>query len=242
MKRVDSMSKNIKVLAFSLLGALAMSSCAKGNTQASALAETEPSVRVLADIETSQSPESPLDERLVRLRAEAWPATDARHPWRVVEEGEGVLITAQETPKPWRVVMLSREPSAWADGLVIQMPPVISADNRPSRVQVRVSPTPREITRSGWPAVSRLLDDAGSATIPAGTSGDLVLHFRESLRVSIVEVIFHDSHGAKSVGFGKISLLRVGLAENAVQGTKIELRAGEAEASPIEEGALEGVF
>lgn len=236
------MSKNIKMVVCALVGALAMSSCTKGLNQPSALVESESTVRVLEGIESPRSQESQVDERLVRLRAEAWPATDARHPWRVVEEGEGVLITAQETPKPWRVVMLSREPSAWAEGLVVELPPVISSDNRPSRVQVRISPTPREITRSGWPAVSRLLDDAGSASIPAESSGDLVLRFAEPLRVSIVEVIFYDSHGAKSVGFGKMSLLRAGLEENAVQGTRIDLRAGEAEASPIEEGALDGVF
>lgn len=234
-----------------LCAGITAAGCARGQQPSTALdgALSEPErvdegayVRPFDELALESGASQDADPALVRLRAEAWPETSSVHPWRVLEEGVGALLSKPEVRGPWRVILLSREPSAWASGLLVQIPSEVAQDALPTRVQVRTSPTPREITRTGWPAVSRLLEDEGIADLELRPGARVALFFPQEVRVSIVELIVWSSRGDERVGLGKVSLIRGGIDRSGLQATPVELLVEEGERAPVDEGALDGVF
>ena len=181
------------------------------------------------------------EDRYVRLRAEAWPTTEGEFPWRVLEDG-GAFVSDASSFRPWRVILLSREPSAWAGGVLITLPASLPSSSMPTRVQVFSSPTPREITRASWPSVSRVLIDEGEARVAVAPGQSLALTFAEPIRVSILVLVVHESAGNSVLGLGRVQLIRdVAALGDPHDVAVVPLAPAASQQAPVDAGALEGM-
>lgn len=135
-----------------------------------------------------------------RLHAEAWPESEGDRAWRALEIGEGIFVSSEAHGAPWRFVFSSRESSLPVRGLWIEFPPGMDPALRPTAVQLRMSPTPIEITREAWPVVSPLLRSYGVAELPRGGGDGVFIEFDAIERVSLLEIRVLSSVGGRQVG------------------------------------------
>lgn len=141
-----------------------------------------------------------------RVRAEAWPRAQGDDQWHALEDGDGVFLC--ETPAPSQTfVLASRESSAWVQGIAVQFDPSLPMESRPSRIGVRVSPTPIDVSRAAWPAVASTLHTLGVADLETTASHEVFLRFSSPQRVSLVELDVRVSTDGAQCGMGRVALV-----------------------------------
>lgn len=141
-----------------------------------------------------------------RVRAEAWPQAQGDDQWHVLEDGDGVFRC--ETPAPSQTfVFASRESSAWVQGIALRFDPSLPADSRPTRIGVRVSPTPIDVSRAAWPAVASTLHTVGVADLETTAGEEVILRFSNPQRVSLVELDVRVSTEGAQCGMGRVALV-----------------------------------
>lgn len=181
------------------------------------------------------------DASRVRVRADAWPMTESAYPWRAVEEG-GWMVSSEESAAPWYWVIRSREPSVWAEGVLWEFPAEVPADALPTIVCVKTSPTLREVTRSAWPSIVRLLDDEGIGSFSAAPGDRVALVFARPVRVSMAEISVLQSAGGRRVASGRISLIRGGVDWDALGALRVVLVDAAQDEAPVDVNVLREVL
>lgn len=176
-----------------------------------------------------------------RLHAEAWPESEGDRAWRALEIGEGIFVSSEAHGAPWRFVFSSRESSLPVRGLWIEFPPGMDPALRPTAVQLRMSPTPIEITREAWPVVSPLLRSYGVAELPRGGGDGVFIEFDAIERVSLLEIRVLSSVGGRQVGLGRVRLVHQRAREDHADLRSVRLQPLESSSDAPEDTGILGI-